>query len=149
MLLDLLDAVFVRCLRAAAEALYPPSHNGAPDAEATELARRDEAYIRALPPSSRLQVMALYVAIELFAPILAPGGSFFSWRTPARRLAAVQGWRHSRIYPLRLLGNAVHAQLSMIYLSHPAVVAFIGEYKPVAYPGDAFQVEIRPVPEAP
>lgn len=142
-----IDRTFLAGLSAAAEALYPPGDSGAPDGVATDLVARNTAYIRRMPTSTRVQLTALYVALELFTPILAPFGPRFSRRTPAQRLAVIMGWRHSRVYGLRLLGNAVHAQLQMLYLSHPAVVHFIGEYKPVDYPDDPFRVDIAPVPE--
>jgi hypothetical protein len=140
------DRRFVDGVRGTTEALYPPNDVGAPDAVTTALAERTIAYVRRLPPSIRVQVTALFVVIEIFAPVLAPIGGWFSRRSPERRLRDVVRWRASRIYPLRLLGNALHAQLQMLYLSHPSVVRFIGEYKPVAYADDAFQVEIRPRP---
>jgi hypothetical protein len=143
------DRRFVDGLHASCEALYPPSHNGAPDAKGTDLGPRTEAYVRRLPPTIRVQVMLLFAAIEVFAPVLAPFGGWFSRRTPERRLRAVLRWRASNVYPLRLLGNAVHAQLQMLYLSHPTVTAFLGEHKPVAYPDDRFPVEIRPRPTPP
>jgi hypothetical protein len=143
------DRRFVDGLHASCEALYPPSRNGAPDAEATDLGRRTEAYVRRLPPTIRVQVMLLFAAIEVLAPVLAPLGGRFSRRSPERRLRDVLRWRASRVYPLRLLGNALHAQLQMLYLSHPAVTAFLGEHKPVAYPDDRFPVEIRPRSEPP
>lgn len=144
-----LDPTFLRSLRASVEALYPPSPNGAPDGEATQLAARTEAYIRAMPISVRVQLVALHVAVEWLTPLLAPLGRRWSRRTPAARLAVIRGWRASGVYPVRLLGNALHAHLQMLYLSHPDVVRFIGEYKPVAYPDDPFPIDIRPVPEGP
>lgn len=143
-----LDRRYVAAVYAAAEGLYPPSPNGAPDARDTDLGRRTDLYVRRLPPTVRVQVMALFVAIELLTPVLAPFGGRFSRRSPERRLAAVLRWRASSIYPLRLLGNALHAQLQMLYLSHPAVLRFIGEYKVVAYADDPFPVDIRPRPES-
>lgn len=140
------EARYLDGMRALAEALYPPNDLGAPDGVATDLARRTEAYVRRLPPSIRFQIMLLFAVVEVFAPVLAPLGRRMSRRPPAARLRAVVGWRGSRFYPLRLLGNAIHAQLQMLYLSHPSVVRFVGEYKPVANPGDPFPMRIQPLP---
>jgi hypothetical protein len=144
-----LDRIVTRAVRAAVEALYPPSRNGAPDGVDTDLANRTLSHINALPRTVRVQVKAMFLAVELLAPIAAPGGLFFSWRSPARRLADVQRWRHSWVDPLRLIATGLHAQLQMIYLSHPKVSAFMGEYKTVAYPDDPYVMPIGPLPPAP
>lgn len=143
------EARYLDGMRALVEALYPPNDLGAPDGVGTDLARRTEAYVRRLPPSIRLQIRLLFVVVELLAPVLAPFGGRMSRRSPSTRLAVVAGWRGSRFHVLRLLGNAVHAQLQMMYLSHPDVVRFVGEYKPVANPGDAFPMRIQPLPTPP
>ncbi|HMV66481.1 MAG TPA: hypothetical protein PKA64_06490, partial [Myxococcota bacterium] len=95
------------------------------------------------------QVMAMFVAIELLAPILSPGAGCFSRRAPARRLADVTRWRRSSWAPLRLLATGLHAQLQMLYLSHPSVSLFVGEYKPNAHPEDRYPMPVRPMPAAP
>lgn len=141
-----LDRMFLRGLRAAVEGLYPPSHNGAPDGVATDLAARTEAHVRKLPTSVRVQVMAMFVAIELLPLLVAPWRGRFSARSPSERVAMIGRWRASWLDPFRLLATGLHAQLQMIYLSHPAVSAFIGEYKPVAYPDDTYPMAIRPLP---
>lgn len=147
--LRFLDRRFVACLRAAVEALYPPSDNGAPDGTATDLARRTEAHIRSLPRTVRRQVQAMFIAIELLSPVMSPGGGWFSHRSPARRLADVTRWRGSDWSAIRLLSTGLHAQLQMLYLSHPAVSAFLGEYKPNPHPEDSYPMAIRAMPEAP
>jgi hypothetical protein len=139
----------VEGLRGLVEALYPPNDLGAPDGVATDLVRRTQGYVARLPPSVRWQIRLLFAAVEVLAPVLAPVGRRLSRRSPAARLRAVAGWRASHLYPLRLLGNAVHAQLQMMYLSHPSVVRFVGEYKPVANPDDAFPMRIQPLPAPP
>lgn len=134
---------FERAVHALAEALYPANALGAPDGSSTQLGPRTVSHVLRLPRGVRVQVMALFLAANWLAPVLSPVGGPLSWRAPAARLSAVQGWRHSQVYLLRLMGNGLHAQLQMLYLSHPAVSAHIGEHKPVAYPHDAYAVTIR------
>ncbi|MCB9662973.1 MAG: hypothetical protein H6732_02590 [Alphaproteobacteria bacterium] len=126
-----LDRAFVRAwkagLEALAEALFPEGDPAVPGFETTELVPRMEAYVDSLPPSQRPLVALLFVAVDRLAPLLAPLGPRLGRRPPARRLAVVEGWRGSRIWPLRVLGNAVKASLSMIYFSHPAVFEATGE----------------------
>ena len=56
----------------------------------------------------------------------------------------VRKWRASRILPLKLIADSLKATTSMMYLSHPAALTWIGMYKPCARPEDPLQVEIRP-----
>ena len=137
-----LEGAYEAGLRGAAEALFPRSEF-APDFEDTQLIPRSLEYVGALPPPQRKLLKVLFIALELCAPLLAPGFRRFSRRTPERRRAAVNGWLDSWFYPLRLLGDALKATLQMIYLSHPAAVAHIGEYKVSSVPGDGFDVPIR------
>lgn len=140
-----LEGRFERVVLALAEALYPPNRLGAPSGADAEVGPRTVAHVRRLPLSVRRQVMLMFIAVELFTPLLDPLGGFMSARSPARRLVTIRRWRASRLHVLRLLGLGIHAQLQMLYLSHPAVLAYIGEYKPVRYPDDALDVEIRPM----
>jgi hypothetical protein len=132
----------------AAEALFPLS-DAAPDFEDTQLIPRSLAYVDSLPPPQRKLLKLLFVAIEICAPVLSPGLRRFSRRSIERRRENVNAWRVSWVYPIRLLGDAVKTTLQMIYLSHPATVAHIGEYKVSAVPGDSFQVAVRGSAEVP
>ena len=70
-----------------------------------------------------------YLMSELLAPFLLFVPARFSRLTPERRAQAVRRWRRSRFFFLRLLGDALKASTTMIYMSHPSVVAHIGEYR--------------------
>jgi hypothetical protein len=123
-------------IAAAAEAMFPPNDLGAPDWQAAEVVPRTLLYVEALPlPQGRL-VLALFLFVELAAPLLVPSLRRFSRLSLERRTAALRRWRGSRWAPLRLVGDALKAALSMVYLSHPLVSAFIGEYKTCARPAD-------------
>ena len=51
-------------------------------------------------------------------------------------------WHTSWFKPLRILADALKATTSMIYLSHPAALAYIGMYKACENEGDPLQVDI-------
>ncbi|MFT6397696.1 MAG: hypothetical protein ACJAYU_002451 [Bradymonadia bacterium] len=138
----ILEGSYRSGLAGAAEALFPPSDT-APDYQGTELILRTTRYVGRLPPPQRKLVKLLFIATELLAPILSPGIRRFSRRKPDRRRANVNKWRTSWFYPARLLADALKATLQMVYLSHPAVLEHIGEYKVSANREDTFRVEIR------
>jgi hypothetical protein len=143
-----LERAYESGLSGTAEALFPRSDT-APDFQDTDLIARSFAYVASLPPPQRKLLKLLFIAVELCAPVLAPGLRRFSRRTPERRRADVNGWLVSWVYPLRLLGDGLKTTLQMIYLSHPSAVAHIGEYKVSTVPGDAFQVAVRGTAEVP
>jgi len=121
---------------AVAEAMFPPNDLGAPDWKAAEVVPRTLLYAEALPPQQGRLVLALFLLVELAAPLLVPDLRRFSRLSRERRTAALRRWRSSRWAPLRLVGDALKAALSMVYLSHPLVSAFLGEYKTCARPAD-------------
>jgi len=133
-------------LAAVAEAMFPPNDLGAPDWQDAEVVRRTLLYAEALPPAQGRLILALFLFVELAAPLLIPGLRRFSCVPLARRTAAIRRWRGSRFQPFRLLGDAIKASMTMMYMSHPKVSAYIGEYKTCARPGDG--AVMRHVPDA-
>jgi len=71
----------------------------------------------------------MFIAVELGAPLLALGLRRFSKRTPEVRLANIRRWRASRWYLFRVIGDSLKAVLTMMYLSHPLVIAHLGAFK--------------------
>jgi len=126
------DNAFHAGLHASAEALFPEAP-GMPGFEEVEMERRMVLYIRALPPEQSPMVALLYVLVEYLAWVVAPWKGRLSRRTIPDRLALVQGWRDSRIWPLQVVGDALRASLCMVYFSHPAVMRAYGE--PVDFAG--------------
>ena len=118
---------FSDAVAASAEALFPEGDPDLPGARGTDLAARTTDYVLGLPPSQRPLVALLFVAVEWLTIVLAPFGGRFSRRPAADRLAIVEGWRLSWIYPVRLMGDALRATLCMAYASHPDVLRAIGE----------------------
>jgi hypothetical protein len=116
-------------IRGAAEGLFPENDFGAPDFRDTDLVRRTREWMDELPPPQRRLLVLLFFTVELLTPILLFVPRRFSRLTPERRAEAVRRWRRSRFFFLRLLGDALKASTTMIYMSHPSVVAHIGEYR--------------------
>jgi hypothetical protein len=131
-------------LRATAEALYPVNDYGAPDWNGTDMVPRTLEYWGELPPRQRRQLMALFVLIELGAALFIFGLKRFSRHPVSRRERAVRDFRRSWLLPLRTLGDALKASTTVIYMSHPAVLAHIGMYTVCEHPDDPFQVPVRP-----
>lgn len=133
-------------LHATVEGLYPPDPGGAPDAVVTNLEVRTRAYIQSQPPTHRFLLPLLFFGVELLPLILSPWAGRMSRRTPQARRELVTAWRASPVFALRGLGDALRATLQMVYLSHPAVLRHIGEYKTVAY-DDGFDMPIHDSPD--
>lgn len=125
---------------AAAEALFPKNNLGAPDWESAEVVPRLEGYLGELPPRSRRLILLLFTAVELW-PLLALRVRRFSRLRPEARLGFVRRWRASRLYPIRLIGESTKAVLTMMYLSHPEALRYIGAYTVSPRPGDGLEVK--------
>jgi hypothetical protein len=113
-------------LSATAEALFPVNAEGAPDYRTTELVARMLDYWRLLPARQRRLFLALFAFVELAAPFLIPGFSRFSGLPVKAREEAVRRFRRSEVMPLRLVGDALKASTTMMYMSHPAALTFVG-----------------------
>jgi hypothetical protein len=113
-------------LSATVEALFPVNMEGAPDYRATELVVRMLDYLRLLPARQRRLLLLLFAFVELAAPFLTPGFSRFSRLPVQAREEAVRRFRRSEVMPIRLLGDALKASTTMMYMSHPAALAYVG-----------------------
>jgi hypothetical protein len=114
-------------MRAAGEALFPKNDLGAPDYETTELGLRTEAYVALLPPPQQRLIWLLFIVLELIAPALTFRLGRYSRLPQSAREEVVRTFRRSRFYPLRLIGDAVKAVLTMMYMSHPSVTRYMGD----------------------
>jgi hypothetical protein len=117
-----------RAIAAASEALFPKNDLGAPDFESADIANRLESLIAAYPPPQKRLVRLLFIFLELGAPLLL-GLRFsrFSKLSIDARTELIRRFRASSIYPIRLIGDAVKGVLTMIYMSHPSVLRFMGD----------------------
>lgn len=128
------DRIVVAGVAAAAEAMFPINDFGAPNFRDTDIVPRTLDYLAALPNTQRRLIKLLFAFVELAAPILCGGFGRFSRMSVPRREAAVRGFRSSRFQLLRLLGDALKATLTMMYMSHPLALAYVGE-KPECFSG--------------
>ena len=133
-------------LRAAAEAMFPPNDLDLPDWRGARLVERTVAYWAELPAHQRRLLVLLYTAIHVLPPLLLCAPLPFGWLSPERRAAVVRRWRGSRIYPVRLLGDAIKATLTMIYMTHPQVLAAMGVTTACAHPNDPLTLGVHPSP---
>jgi hypothetical protein len=130
-------------LSGTAEALFPENDYGAPDHRTTDLVPRTLEYLAELPVSQRRLLTTLFVLVELAAPFLIVGFRRFSRLSSDRRVNSVRAWRRSRVLPLRLLGDALKATMTLVYMSHPLALAYVGAFAASPRPLDRLQVPVR------
>ena len=130
-------------IAALSEATFPENDIGAPDWKSTRMVERTVEYLCELPPPQRRLLLLLFLFVEFAALFLVFGFRRFSKLSVSRRTAALRGWRRSTFTPFRMLGDAVKATTTMMYMSHPAVIAHIGEYRVCDWPSDAVQIGVR------
>jgi hypothetical protein len=124
-------------IAATVEALFPENGYGAPDYRTTDLVARLLAYLDELPAKQRHLILLLFIAIELFAFILVPCTCRFSRLPVERREETVRRFRASRFVAIRVIGDALKATTTLIYMSHPAVSEYIGMREREREPADA------------
>jgi hypothetical protein len=129
---------------ALSEVTFPENELGAPDWKSTDMVRRTLEYLDELPPKQRRLLTLLFVFVELGALFLVLGFRRFSRIPRTRRAEIIRGWRHSRLLPLRVLGDAIKATTTMMYMSHPSVIAYIGEYRVCSHEEDPLRIDVRP-----
>ena len=119
----LLEGFFMRravdAIEASSEALFPANAIGAPDYQATDMVRRTVEYLTLLPRPQRRLLLMLFIVVEFGTPVLTLGFRRFSRLPVERRELVVRNWRRSRFLSLRLLGDALKATMTMLYMSHP------------------------------
>lgn len=113
-------------LTASAEALFPINDLGAPDYRTTDLVTRMLEYLALLPRRQRTLLLVLFAFVELSPPLLFAGFRRFSKLPVGRREALVRRWRSSSVLVVRLLADAVKASTTMMYMSHPAALRYVG-----------------------
>jgi hypothetical protein len=133
-----------RSIAAASEAMFPPNDLGAPDHRATAMVERTLQWMEELPSRERRLVLLLFVLVEVGAPFLGAGPGLFSKLPVARREEAIRRLRRAPFYPIRVVGESLKATLSMIYLSHPESLRYMGMFAVCAHPGDPFDVDVKP-----
>jgi hypothetical protein len=122
---------FLQChaeagLSATAEALFPVNDVGAPDYRTTDVVARMLSYLRLLPSRQRRLLLSLFAFVELGAPLLLLRLGRFSRLPVGRREQAIRRFRASSFLPMRVIGDALKASMTMIYMSHPAALDHVG-----------------------
>src|SRR5699024_11087004 len=110
-----------RSVQAVAEVYFPENDTGAPDWRQTQMVERTMSYLQSIPPRNRRLICWLYVAVEWLTPIWLAGVGRFSKRSLAFRKRVVHRWQTWDFIVFRLLSDALKAQLTMTYCSHPSV----------------------------
>jgi hypothetical protein len=145
---SVLQSFFVRIARrgifAAAEALFPENDYGAPDFRSTDLVRRTFEYLEELPNEQRRLILTLFVFVEVAAPFLFFTPHSFSTMSVRAREVGVRALRRSRFLPMRIVGDALKATMTMMYMSHADALAFIGAHSACSRPSDPLAIPVRP-----
>ena len=131
-------------ITATAEALFPENDYGAPDYRTTDLVGRLLGYLDELPVKQRRLLLSLFVFIELAAAVLIPGFRRFSRHSVPERERAVRHFRQSRFLVLRVIGDALKATMTLMYMSHPTVLAYVGAHSVCSRPEDPLQIRHAP-----
>ena len=127
-----------------AEAVFPKNQLGIPDFETAEIVARTVEYMDELPPAQRRLYVFFFAFIELAAPLLVPCLSRFSRLSAERRTRAIRAWRCSALLPFRLVGDAAKATMTMMYMSHDSVMAYLQAYKTCGRTSPDLEIEYRP-----
>jgi hypothetical protein len=113
-------------VEAAADAMFPPGGEIPESGVEAGIPAHVDRYLAAMPARQRLLIHALFLLMEqvtLFFPAPGWGGwRRFSSLTPEQRIASLEGWRSSRMFPRRLVFLALRSLLTMGYFSCPSVL---------------------------
>jgi len=123
---NLLRKLALSGFAAACEALFPDNDVGAPTWRDTDMVARAAQLWDELPPYSRLTLEGLYAALELGGAALVPRIGALSGIPVEARFAMLDRMRRSRLWPLRFVAEAVKSSTTMVYLSHPLALRYIG-----------------------
>lgn len=107
------------------EALYPDNDLGAPTWRDTEMEARAAQLWDDLPPPQRALLETLFAGFELGGAALGLAVGPFSRLPVERRLRTLQRMADGP-WPLRFLAEAIKSSTTMVYMSHPLALAYIG-----------------------
>jgi hypothetical protein len=132
----------IDAIGATGEAMFPENDLGAPTWKDADVVGRTLEWMDELALPQRRLVMLLFVAVELGSLILL--GRRFSRAARARREDAIRRWRRSPFFPLKVVGESLKGTLSMIYLSHPDVLSYMGAFAVCEHPNDPLRMNVVP-----
>lgn len=113
-------------IEAACEAMFPPGGAIAPSGREAGVPDYVDGYVAAVPSGTGRLMRLLFLLVEqatLVFPAPGPGGRRrFSDLTVEQRVASLESWRTSGLFPRRLVFASLRAILCMGYLADPAVL---------------------------
>lgn len=128
--LQALSAREYATVAAAADATFPPGGDIPPSGTEAEVPRHVDRFVGAQQPSTRLLMRMLFVLVEhatIAFPAGGPGGRRrFSALSPEQRVAVLDGWRTSALYPRRLVFQSLRAIVGMGYFADVEVMRHLG-----------------------
>lgn len=115
---------------AAAEATFPPGGMIPPSGSEAGIAANTDRWLAAVHPRMRRLMRLLFFLIE-HATLVFPTSGWrgfrrFSSQSAEQRIAALDGWRTSRLFVRRLVFASLRAILTMGYFAHPPVLRQLG-----------------------
>jgi hypothetical protein len=117
-------------LSAAADATFPAGGAVPPSGREAGVAAYADRYAAAVPARTRRLMRMLFFVME-HATLLLPGPPprgrrRFSALAPEQRVAVLEAWRTSGLFPRRLVFQSLRAILTMGYFAHPPVLRRLG-----------------------
>jgi hypothetical protein len=140
-----IDRLTAAGIRGTSEAVFPSGFD-APDWQDARMEERTLRYIHELPPANAALIRFMFISIEFVLFLLMPSFLPFSRNSIARRQKVLYRWKKSSLYPIRMVADGLKATLHMVYLSHPDVSAYIGEYKHKKHKQDDYPMPVRRPP---
>jgi len=113
-------------VEAVSDAMFPTGGAIPPSGREAGVPAYVDGYVARVPTGIGRLMRMLFLLVEqatLFFPAPGRGGRRrFSDLTVDQRIAALEGWRTSRLFPRRLVFTSLRAILCMGYLADPAVL---------------------------
>jgi hypothetical protein len=124
---QILSRAELAILEAAAETLLPPGGHIPISGGEARVPEYIDRLVAASPPRQRGLMRALFFLIEHATLVFpAPGGISglrrFTKLRPDQRVAVIEGWHSSRLFPRRLVFTALRSLCTIGYLAAPAVL---------------------------
>ena len=117
-------------LDAAAEATFPAGGAIPSSGREAGLPGYVDHWLAALPPQMRRLMRMLFFLVE-HGTIFFPAPGMRGWRrfsslSGGQRVAVLEGWRRSSLFPRRLVFTSLRAILTMGFFAHPPVMRQLG-----------------------
>jgi hypothetical protein len=115
---------------AAADAMFPPGGEIPPSGSEVGIPAYSDRYVAAVDPGTRRLMRLLFFLVE-HATLFFPAPGLDGWRrfsalSAEQRVAVLDGWRRSRLFPRRLVFTSLRAILTMGYFAAPVVLRRLG-----------------------